>query len=41
MDFVPAVPDIIVNNSLDAKAKNRDEQLKRSVDELLKQIDNK
>jgi tricorn protease len=40
MDFVPAVPDIIVENSLDAKAKNKDEQLKRAVDELLQQLDN-
>lgn len=38
MDFVPAVPDIFVLNNPDDKAKNKDTQLKRAVDELLKQI---
>lgn len=41
MDFVPAVPDIIVENAPDSKSKGTDEQLKRAADELLKQIDNK
>ncbi|MDA3861656.1 MAG: S41 family peptidase [Melioribacteraceae bacterium] len=36
MDFVPAVPDIIVHNSPDAKVTGNDAQLKRAVDELLK-----
>lgn len=37
----PAVPDIIVNNSLDWIARGVDEQLKAAVDELLKEIDTK
>ncbi|MFH1197377.1 MAG: S41 family peptidase [bacterium] len=37
----PAVPDIIVENTPDAKAKGEDQQLKTAVDELLKQIDSK
>jgi C-terminal processing protease CtpA/Prc len=37
----PAVPDIIVNNSIDWIAKGVDEQLKAAVDELLKEIDAK
>ena len=36
MDFVPAVPDIIVHNSPDAKVTGNDAQLKRAVEELLK-----
>jgi C-terminal processing protease CtpA/Prc len=40
MELVPAVPDIVVYNSPDAKAKGKDEQLERAVNELLKQIDN-
>lgn len=35
----PAVPDIIVNNSLDWIARGVDEQLKAAVDELLKEVD--
>lgn len=38
MDFVPAVPDIILANDPDGKAKGQDKQLKRAVDELLKQL---
>ncbi len=38
MDFVPAVPDIIVHNSPDAKTTGKDAQLKRAVDELLIEI---
>jgi len=38
MDFVAAVPDIIVENAPNAKAKGNDAQLKRAVEELLKQI---
>jgi tricorn protease len=38
MDFVPAVPDIIVHNSPDAKITGNDNQLKRAVEELLKQV---
>jgi tricorn protease-like protein len=37
----PAVPDIIVNNSIDWIARGVDEQLKTAVDELLKEIDAK
>jgi tricorn protease len=40
MELIPAVPDIVVYNSPDAKAKGKDEQLERAVKELLKQIDN-
>jgi Tol biopolymer transport system component len=39
MEHGPAVPDIIVNNPPDSKAENKDPQLKRAVDELLKQIE--
>ncbi len=39
MDFVPAVPDIIVYNEPDEKVKGMDTQLKKAVDELLRQID--
>ncbi|HOI28887.1 MAG TPA: S41 family peptidase [Melioribacteraceae bacterium] len=35
----PAVPDIIIENSIDWISKGIDEQLKTAVDELLKQID--
>ncbi len=38
MDFTPAVPDIIVENYPDEKAKGKDSQLKRAVEELLKQL---
>ena len=38
MDLVAAVPDIIVENAPDAKATGNDAQLKRAVEELLKQI---
>lgn len=38
MDFVPAVPDIIIFNSPDSKSKGIDEQLKRAVVELLSDI---
>jgi len=36
-----AVPDIEVNNTPDCKAQNIDQQLQSSVEELLKEIDNK
>lgn len=39
MEFGPAVPDIIIENSPAAKANNKDEQLEKAVDTLLKQID--
>ncbi len=39
MEWGPAVPDIIVENSPDGKVKGRDEQLKAAVNVLLKQID--
>jgi C-terminal processing protease CtpA/Prc len=39
MEHGPAVPDIIVRNDPDSKAENRDEQLKKAVEELLKQIE--
>lgn len=38
MELGPAVPDITVYNNPDDKAKNKDTQLKRAVDELLKQL---
>ncbi|MEM6964435.1 MAG: S41 family peptidase [Bacteroidota bacterium] len=38
MEWGPAVPDIEIQNSPDGKAKGEDEQLKRAVEELLKQI---
>ncbi|MFS4483283.1 S41 family peptidase [Hyunsoonleella sp. 2307UL5-6] len=38
MELGPAVPDIIVNNNPDDKAKQRDTQLKKAVDELLSQL---
>jgi len=37
----PAIPDLIVENSVDWIARGEDEQLKAACDELLKQIDNK
>ncbi|RJP58219.1 MAG: PDZ domain-containing protein, partial [Ignavibacteriales bacterium] len=41
MDFVPAVPDIIIDDAPDSKAKGDDPQLRAAVNELLKQIDGK
>lgn len=38
MELGPAVPDIIIDNAPDSKAKGRDEQLKKSVEELLKEM---
>lgn len=38
MDFVPAVPDVLVLNNPDDKANKKDTQLKKAVDELLKQL---
>ncbi len=38
MEHGPAVPDIIVDNEPDSKAKGEDPQLKRAVEELLKDI---
>lgn len=38
MDFTPAMPDIVVSNAPDSKAKGEDAQLKRAVDELLKDL---
>ena len=38
MDFQPAVPDFIIDNYPDEKAKGTDSQLKKAVDELLKQL---
>ena len=38
MDFHGAVPDIIVSNNPDDKAKGKDTQLKKAVDELLKDL---
>ncbi|WP_242204195.1 S41 family peptidase [Aestuariivivens insulae] len=38
MELGPAVPDIIVYNNPDDKAKHKDTQLKRAVDELLSQL---
>jgi C-terminal processing protease CtpA/Prc len=41
MEHKPAVPDVIVQNSPDSKAKGVDEQLKKAVKILLKQINKK
>lgn len=41
MDFFPATPDFIIDNSPDSKAKGNDPQLKKAVEELLKEIDSK
>ncbi len=38
MELGPAVPDILVTNSPDDKAKGKDTQLKKAVDTLLKQL---
>jgi tricorn protease len=38
MELNPAIPDILVDESPDAKARGRDEQLERAVEELLKQL---
>jgi len=38
MDFTPAMPDIVIDNAPDEKSKGKDSQLKRAVEELLKQI---
>lgn len=38
MDFTPAMPDIVLHNAPDSKAKGEDPQLKRAVDELLKDL---
>jgi len=38
MEHGPAVPDIEVFNQPDSKANNEDPQLKRAVDQLLKEI---
>ncbi|NAS30057.1 PDZ domain-containing protein [Flavobacteriaceae bacterium R38] len=40
MELGPAVPDVTAINAPDDKAKNKDTQLKKAVDELLKQLDN-
>ncbi|MTI30365.1 PDZ domain-containing protein [Cytophagales bacterium RKSG123] len=41
MELGPAVPDIVIDNAPDSKAKGEDEQLKKATEELLKQIDQK
>ena len=38
MDFDPAIPDILIENAPNEKAKGEDSQLKKSVEELLKQL---
>jgi len=38
MENIPAVPDIVLKNSPDAKARGKDEQLQRAVEELMKQL---
>ena len=38
MDFNPAMPDIVIENGPDEKAKGKDTQLKTAVDELLKDL---
>ncbi|MGM0497824.1 MAG: S41 family peptidase, partial [Bacteroidota bacterium] len=39
MEHGPAVPDILIDNQPDSKAKNEDPQLKKAVNELLEQIE--
>ncbi len=39
MEHGPAVPDIIIQNAPDSKARGEDPQLKAAVDELLRQLD--
>ncbi len=41
MEGNPAIPDFIVNNSPDWKAKGEDLQLKKACEELLKEIEKK
>jgi C-terminal processing protease CtpA/Prc len=41
MEHGPAVPDVIVDNAPDSKAKGEDPQLRKAVDVLLDQIDGK
>ena len=38
MEWGPAVPDFIVENAPDGRAKGQDRQLKKAVDELLKEV---
>lgn len=38
MDFTPAMPDIVIENEPDEKAKGKDTQLRTAVDELLKDL---
>ena len=38
MEDEPATPDIIVENSPDYRGKGSDEQLKKAVEELMKQL---
>jgi hypothetical protein len=38
MDMVPAVPDIIIENAPNEKTNENDVQLKRAVEELLKEL---
>ena len=40
MEHGPAVPDVIVENTPDAKANGKDEQLKKAVEVLMEQIAN-
>ena len=37
MENIPAVPDIIIDNQPDSKAKGVDEQLKKAVETLLEE----
>lgn len=41
MEHIPAVPNFILDNSPNSKAMGRDEQLKKAVEVLLEQIENK
>ena len=38
MDFTPAMPDIIIDNNPDDRVKGTDSQLKKAVEELLKEL---
>ncbi|MCH2042530.1 MAG: S41 family peptidase [Saprospiraceae bacterium] len=41
MDFVPAVPQHLLENTPDCRAQGKDEQLKKAVDVLIEQLDKK
>lgn len=40
MDFTPAMPDVVIDNAPDEKAKGKDSQLEKAVNVLLQQLNN-